>query len=235
MQDFDIDDIHFRIVTSGGREAGLSEGNSFTLCKSAAHMRFYEELRALEPRTVMEIGMGQGGSMVLWDKWFRPERLVGLDIIREPLEALEQYRADKPHIRTYYSHRQETGATLGRARENFPNGIDLVIEDASHHYEPSRITFQNIFPLVRPGGWYIIEDWSWAHSRAYQDPAHPWADAPALTNLVFELVVAVAALGAVESMRVEPGLVAVKRGPGTLAPGALDFAGALRGKALPKI
>ena len=41
--------------------------------------------------------------------------------------------------------------------------IDLVVDDASHLVEPTRASFETIFPFLRPGGIYIVEDWAWAH------------------------------------------------------------------------
>ena len=38
-----------------------------------------------------------------------------------------------------------------------------MIDDASHLYEPSLASFETLFPLLRPGGTYIIEDWKWEH------------------------------------------------------------------------
>ena len=64
---------------------------------------------------------------------------------------------------TYYGRYQNKEGTLMAARANFPKGIDLVVDDASHLYEQTKATFAMLFPLVRPGGNYVIEDWSWAH------------------------------------------------------------------------
>ena len=41
--------------------------------------------------------------------------------------------------------------------------IDLVVDDASHFYTETRETFRALFPRLRPGGIYIVEDWGWAH------------------------------------------------------------------------
>jgi hypothetical protein len=71
----------------------------------------------------------------------------------------------------------------------FPNGLDLVIDDASHAYAETKATFETVFPCLRTGGIYIIEDWNWAHDHPAASPDHFYASQPALTNLIFELVV----------------------------------------------
>lgn len=68
--------------------------------------------------------MYMGGSMVFFDKLYKPEKLVGVDTRREPIEALEIYRKDKSHIVTYYGLYQEKPNALIAARQNFPEGID---------------------------------------------------------------------------------------------------------------
>ena len=54
-------------------------------------------------------------------------------------------------------------------------GLDLVIDDGSHLAEPTRTSFDTLFPLLAPGGFYIIEDWAWEHWPEFQDPGHAWA------------------------------------------------------------
>jgi hypothetical protein len=36
---------------------------------------------------------------------------------------------------------------------------DLIVDDASHSGELTRATFGLLWPLIRPGGFYVIEDW----------------------------------------------------------------------------
>jgi hypothetical protein len=44
--------------------------------------------------------------------------------------------------------------------------VDLVIDDASHRFGPTLASFETIFPRLRPGGAYIIEDWRGQHELA---------------------------------------------------------------------
>ena len=70
--------------------------------------------------------------------------------------------------------------------------LDLIIDDASHEYENSKVCFQELFGYLRPGGKYVIEDWGWLHwpGEEWQTAKSHFWNQPAMTNLVFELVMA---------------------------------------------
>ena len=43
--------------------------------------------------------------------------------------------------------------------------LDLVIDDASHLLPETTASFNVLFPRLRAGGLFVIEDWSWQHYR----------------------------------------------------------------------
>jgi hypothetical protein len=82
-------------------------------------------------------------------------------------------------IATYWGVDQGDAATLRSiVDKEFSGPLDLVIDDASHLYAPTKASFETLFPLLRPGGLYIIEDWAWAHWPAAQSPTHRSPSAP---------------------------------------------------------
>jgi len=228
---FSIDDVTFLIDARPGQDRDVSTGKTFTLVKSHRSLRYYAELaKTFRPKTIFEIGMFQGGSMVLLDKLFQPDCLVGLDIAKDPIVPLENYCKTNPHIKTYYARSQDKPGTVMAARANFKNGIDFVVDDASHHYEKSKVTFKNIFPFVTKGGRYIIEDWQWSHKKAHQDPSHPWAHRPGLSNLVMELLLMSTANRTLDSIFLHDNVCSVTKGAGILPENAWDLDNILRGK-----
>lgn len=46
-----------------------------------------------------------------------------------------------------------------RLLSHAPDGFDLIVDDASHDGVLTRRTWELLWPLVRPGGFYVIEDW----------------------------------------------------------------------------
>jgi hypothetical protein len=96
-----------------------------------------------------------------------------------------------------------------------------VIDDASHFDAPTRASFQAIFPLMRPGGVYVIEDWNWVHYPAEFFDGTGFADhfrtGRPPTDLVADLVKVVGSDASVVSeLRVTGAGVEVVRGKAAL-------------------
>src|SRR6185436_21011315 len=84
----------------------------------------------------------------------------------DPVEELDRFIAERglgdrlqAHYRTDQSDRPALARIMADAFGDEP--LDLVIDDASHSLAPTRDSFEALFPLVRPGGRFLIEDWHW--------------------------------------------------------------------------
>lgn len=120
---------------------------------------------------VVELGISQGGSTALLTQIGRPRRLVALELSAEPVETLQAFidvNGCREIVRPYYgvdqSDRNRIDEILDLEFGEEP--IDLVIDDASHVLDDTKASFEAIFPRIRPGGLFIIEDWNWEHLRA---------------------------------------------------------------------
>ena len=156
------------------------EGDAYTIVKLPEHVARYEALLAdLERPNILEVGMAYGGSMVWLNEVAKPRRLVGVDINVEPIARLEDYIAERgsPTVSSHYGVDQSDRATIRAiAMEQFDGPLDLVIDDASHEYRPSLSLFETVFPLLRPGGIYVLEDWR-ATAKWAQALETKWAQA----------------------------------------------------------
>ena len=91
--------------------------------------------------------------------------------------------------------------------------LDLVIDDASHSFGPTLASFAGLFPKVRPGGFYVIEDWSWPHRDPYRRKDHPWATRPDLLPIVHDVLGALGSdTGAISQIMAFADFVAIQRG-----------------------
>lgn len=153
----------------------------------------YANLSPLRPQKMLEIGIAQGGSAFLHTSLFGLSKYVGVDIRGEDPTVLEllskKYGSNR--VKLYYQTSQADKTRIAEiCHEEFGGQCDVVIDDGSHEYELSLQTLEVALPHVRPGGLYIIEDWSWAHwsGAKWQDKKTGYKiDQPALSNLIFEL------------------------------------------------
>jgi len=132
-------------------------------------VRRYVELCArLQPQRIVELGINRGGSTAMLSELTAPDVLVALELDAEPVALLADYVENRglgasvqPHYGVDQADRAKVADIVDRARDG--ELLDLVVDDASHLYEPSRASFETLFPRLRPGGVYLIEDWSWEH------------------------------------------------------------------------
>jgi predicted O-methyltransferase YrrM len=151
------------------RDRFKSSSDRFLIVKPRHMVERYEALaRSLCPKRIVELGIYQGGSTAFLDLLTHPERLVAVDLRPNRAAALEDFIDENDlhgRVRTYYSFDQADDARLRKLVESEFAGepIDLVIDDASHQLGPTRASFNVLFPRLRPGGVYVVEDWSALH------------------------------------------------------------------------
>ena len=186
----------------------------FCLRKPPRLVRRLERLiRESQVRNIVELGIFEGGSTGFIAQASRPERLLCFDVEprREALGTMLRAKGLERTVRPHWEVDQADGKRLlSIVRDALgETPLDLVIDDASHLLGPTRASFNALFPLLRPGGTYLIEDWAWAHGITN---AWPW-ETP-LSVLVFELVLANAHRPeAIERVDVDRDWTLVTRGP----------------------
>ena len=161
---------------------------AFTIVKNEPYLRVYEDLASgFTPRSILELGIFQGGSYVFLDKLFKPRRMSAVEISQRPVEPLLQYISRTENRFVHLGTSQCDGEILRQiVLGELGDELDLVVDDASHMYEETKASFELLFPMLRPGGIYVIEDWSWAHHPNYQSPEADFSKRHALSNLLFE-------------------------------------------------
>jgi hypothetical protein len=98
---------------------------------------------------VVEIGVAGGASLLTWQRFFSVATIVGIDI-NPNCKRLQVGRA------IIEIGSQADPDFLDEVCRKYPPTI--VIDDGSHKADHIRFTFEHIFPLLAPGGCYIIED-----------------------------------------------------------------------------
>jgi hypothetical protein len=118
----------------------------------------YEQLaRPLrrKPVALLELGVGGygrglgGESLLMWAAYLRKGRVYGIDI--EDKTALSGGR-----IRVLQCSQTDRTRLQQLAREIGP--FDFIIDDGSHVNSDQIESFRILWPFVKHGGWYVVED-----------------------------------------------------------------------------
>lgn len=232
---------------------GYEEGSSserFFIVKQPPFVEAYLELcEHHQGATIVELGIAEGGSTALLALAASPKKLISLELDPDPLEHLSRFIADHDLgdvVRPIYGIDQADRAGVAQAVDGELDGdpLDLVIDDASHLLAETRTSFETLFPRLRPGGTYIIEDWrndqvlrdtvAEAVENGSEEQQRAFADAIAeamragtavtkptpLTDLAVELLLAAGSWssGAIETVAFTPFWIAVTRGPDVIDP-----------------
>lgn len=216
-----LDDLVFHIEHYGEDTRELSE-DYFALVKErqiiGQYADFWSKRSGFSPKNIFELGIWDGGSVAFWFELFHPQKHVAVDFSRrEDGRYFRRYvdrRKLAERVSTYWGVDQADGERLKQiAASEFAGPLDLVIDDASHQYRATKSSFETLFPLLRQGGLYIIEDWSWGHWKEFQSPSHPWSRYPALTRLMIELLEATGTSNAlISNLTFYQGFAVVERG-----------------------
>lgn len=113
------------------------------------YLRTYEPLIPDDvPVKLLEIGWYEGASMRTWREYLHPESIVvGVDINKPAVPV------DRAHFRQV----DATSRDMVRVAAEFGE-FDVVVDDGSHRSPDVIATFRMMWPHVRPGGLYIVED-----------------------------------------------------------------------------
>lgn len=106
---------------------------------------------------VMEVGVADGACMLAWRDVFPNALIVGMDIHQSASsygERLEFHLGDQRN-----RHDCERAAKWGERL------FDVIIEDATHELDGNLLTLFFLWPFVKPGGLYVIEEFADVHSH----------------------------------------------------------------------
>ncbi len=229
--EFVVDGITY--TCTGTPRLPRSSANKFRIVKSRQQIERYEDLvRDAKPNTIVELGIFDGGSTALLAQLARPDKLIAIDLTPDPCGALEDFLDQRNHrgrVATFYGVDQSDAARLSEILDQECPGValDLVIDDASHLVDPTRASFNYLFPRLAPGGAYVIEDWSgdlWASAYGMLPSDSGMNGAKPLSLLIFELILAsVYRPLVVEAIEIRKGWALVRRGPKELEPDSFDI------------
>ena len=121
--------------------------------------RYFGQYRN-QPIKFLEIGVAEGGSLKMWRRYFGNDAVIfGIDI--DP--ACLQF--NNPDGRVRIGSQVDKEFLLDVIDEM--GGVDIVLDDGSHHMQDIRTSFDYLYPMLNLGGTYIVEDLHTSYWRRY--------------------------------------------------------------------
>lgn len=172
--------------------ASKQEGTKWEHDYLAIYDQYFAPIRD-KKITLLEIGFGSGPSAHMWEEYFPAAELHYIDIL--PLNIKDFHLSDRSHL--HIGHQADE--LLLYFLTNSIDGFDIIIDDGSHVTEEQIFTLEYLFPHVKSGGVYVIED---LHTSYWKDfggegmPGEPKASPRSTTEYLKELVDRVNYVGA---------------------------------------
>ena len=135
---------HYGIETLGDEN-----GTDKTVHRYLSHYEARFEGRRNEPVAILEIGIMKGSSLRMWRDYFPNGQVYGIDVVSESMYAEER-------IQCFLGPQENARFLAGVIDTTGP--LDFVVDDGSHKAIHHVASFEALWPHIKPGGWYCIED-----------------------------------------------------------------------------
>jgi hypothetical protein len=98
----------------------------------------------------LEIGVYDGSSVKLWKEYFPKAEITSIDIDPRCTEYAEE--------RINIEIGDQTNPTFLKQISTKYGPFDIILDDGGHSNKQQIVSFETLFPLLNPGGIYVIED-----------------------------------------------------------------------------
>jgi hypothetical protein len=134
-----------------------------------SYMDHYESVLGAyrdKPIKLLEIGVGDGKSIRVWLDYFthKHAQIVGVDNWEGCIKTHEDPR---------YVFIKGDQTDVSFWRQAIVYCFDVIIDDGAHMSNGTIPSFEYLWPFVKPGGYYIIEDLRTSYMAGYQVPGWP--------------------------------------------------------------
>jgi hypothetical protein len=116
-----------------------------------AHYERWFESKRKDVRKILEIGVATGASLRMWEDYFPSATIYGVD--NNP-ECVQLSSDRTTALFASQENPEDMLVVLRRTGVDF----DLIIDDGGHHMDEQIASFKGLFPSLRDGGLYVVED-----------------------------------------------------------------------------
>lgn len=155
------------------------------------YSKYFKGLRRKKIK-FLEIGIYEGNSVKLWENYFPNAELHFIDV------TAENIRYTSPRS-LYHFLDQEDIKAMHNFAQSIGGDFDVIIDDGGHTMNQQINSFIALFPFVKSGGFYAIEDlhtsyWTPYGGRASTKPHNP--EEKTTVDFLKELIDSVNGIGA---------------------------------------
>ena len=131
-------------------DKGAKVSKEITLSPKGYTVHYGKYFLLMKMNALLEIGVGRGGSLKMWEEYFPNAKIYGIDI--------------KPDCRQYETERikifigsQSDQEFLQKTCLKITESLDIVIDDGSHVPDDQVASFEILFPtkVIRSSSWSI--------------------------------------------------------------------------------
>jgi demethylmacrocin O-methyltransferase len=141
-----LDEIAIKYGTDKGSKHPSIEGHDY--CRH--YEKFFEPFRE-DPIRMVEIGVAGGNSIQTWLEYFPKALVLGVDKNKECAVI-----KDERHKVIYGDQCDPTFWECFKS--DYGTDFDLMIDDGDHDHQPISQSFKSMWPAIKRGGLYCIED-----------------------------------------------------------------------------
>jgi len=115
------------------------------------------------PLKLLEIGVGGGESVKVWLEYFPQASVVGTDITQDTNEWNDPGKSPDPRY-AFVQGPQESETFWACFLADRGKDWDIIIDDGGHFNDGVITSFKCLWPALKPGALYCIEDLGVAYS-----------------------------------------------------------------------
>ncbi|MES2287396.1 MAG: class I SAM-dependent methyltransferase [Bacteroidota bacterium] len=105
--------------------------------------------------SLLEIGVMNGGSSLLWHEFLPKAKICGVDIRWQIPDSLMVKFSNRYRFKELNAYTNECVEAI---KQDYPDGFDIIVEDGIHTKESNAFSIKHYLPMLKSGGVMIIED-----------------------------------------------------------------------------
>lgn len=130
--------------------------------KGHDYARHYDQLFSIwreTPIKMLEIGVGGGESIRSWIEYFPKAKVFGVDIVHDTNPWNVPGVRTSAHTRYQFVQGDQSCETFWACfLADYGKDWDIIIDDGGHFSNQIIISFNSLWPALKSGGLYCIED-----------------------------------------------------------------------------